>query len=79
MENIPDYPVPDKIFDLISEGKTTDQINLRTNEKDYIGFFRMMIHLEEAHEQLQTIKCNRTNVRLHQLKGNQFYFMIEVS
>lgn len=37
-----------------------------------------MIYLEEAADQVQLEKCNQTNVKLHHVDDNEFYFFVEV-
>lgn len=52
---------------------------MRANESNYIESFRLMIHFEEAAEQIQLDKCNQKNVKLHHEIDNEFYFLVEVS
>lgn len=51
---------------------------MRSNETDYIESLRLMIHLEEAAEVADIEKCNQTDVKLHHLDDNEFYFFVEV-
>ncbi len=52
--------------------------SMRLNESNYIESFRLMIHLEEAAEQVQLEKCNQKNVKLYHVNENEFYFFVEV-
>lgn len=56
-----------------------DKTLMRANESDYIESFRLMIYLEEAAKQIQLEKCNQTNVKLHHVVDNEFYFFVEVN
>lgn len=52
---------------------------VRKNEESYINFFRMMIYLEEANEQINTSKCDFQNLKIHHGNDKDFYFESQVS
>lgn len=51
---------------------------MRANETNYIESFRLMINLEEAAEETIVEKCSQTDVKLHHVDDNEFYFIVEV-
>lgn len=58
----------------------SNKSSMRENETNYIDSSRLMIHLEEAFEEVRVRKCNQNNVKLYAVDGieDEFFFFVEV-